>query len=212
MYTPSAFREEDTKVLHDLIDEFGFATLVTLGSEGLTANHIPLAIDRKNGPKGRLRGHLAKGNPQLKDMQLGRPALAIFQGPNTYISPNLYPSKKEHGKVVPTWNFVAVHASGPLTVLEDVKALMDIVGDLTNKHEQASKQPWKISDAPEDYIQHQLKGITGFEIQIKKLEGKWKMGQNKSNTDRQGTIDGLSESKDSNDLDVAAIMRDVLSD
>ncbi|MBT3904207.1 MAG: FMN-binding negative transcriptional regulator [Rhodospirillales bacterium] len=213
MYTPPAYRQEDPAVLHDLIDEFGFATLVTLGPEGPTANHIPMLIDRGEGPYGRLRGHLSKGNPQFLEMRSEVPALAIFQGPHTYVSPNWYPSKQEHGKVVPTWNYVAVHATGPLTVIEDDEGLMRIIDDLTRKHEQNFENPWNISDAPDDYIQRMLKGIIGFEIQIGKLEGKWKMSQNKPKIeDRRGVIEGLNASGNLADGEVAAIMSKILED
>jgi transcriptional regulator len=213
MYTPPAYRQEDPAVLHDLIDEFGFATLVTLGPDGPTANHIPMLIDRGEGLYGRLRGHLSKGNPQLQEMRPESPALAIFQGPHTYVSPNWYPSKKEHGKVVPTWNYLAVHATGPLTVIDDDARLMRIIDDLTRKHEQKFENPWKISDAPDDYIQRMLNGIIGFEIQIGKLEGKWKMSQNKPKVeDRRGVIEGLKASGNLVDGEVAAIMSKILED
>lgn len=211
MYTPPAHREEDTKILHDLVDGYGFATLVTIGPDGPAASHVPMLIDRGEGPYGRLRGHLAKGNQQLLDMQSEAPALAIFQGPHTYVSPNFYPSKQEHGKVVPTWNYVAVHATGLLKIIDGAEGLMGIIGNLTDKYEQHSEQPWKVSDAPEDYIQRQLKGIIGFEMQIEKLEGKWKMSQNKSEMDRQGVIDGLNASNNPTDNEVAAITEKILN-
>jgi transcriptional regulator len=128
------------------------------------------------------------------------------------VSPNWYPSKQEDGKVVPTWNFVAVHATGPLAVIDDVEGMMEIVGDLTDKHEQKFDQPWKNSDAPDDYIQSTLKGIVGFEIQIEKLEGKWKMSRDKSDADRRGVIEGLSASENPIDRDVAAIMKKISDD
>ncbi|MBT3767488.1 MAG: FMN-binding negative transcriptional regulator, partial [Rhodospirillales bacterium] len=188
-------------------------TLVTLGPDGPTANHIPMLIDRGEGLYGRLRGHLSKGNPQLQEMRPESPALAIFQGPHTYVSPNWYPSKKEHGKVVPTWNYLAVHATGPLTVIDDDARLMRIIDDLTRKHEQNFENPWNISDAPDDYIQRMLKGIIGFEIQIGKLEGKWKMSQNKPKIeDRRGVIEGLNASGNLADGEVAAIMSKILED
>ena len=206
MFTPPAYRRDELPVLHGHIEAHGFATLVTLGRDGLMASHIPLLIDKDIEPYGRLRGHFSRANPQWRDIDPEIPALAIFQGPNAYVSPTSYPSKREHGKVVPTWNYTAVHATGLLTFTEDAGKLAGIVDDLTEIYERQSARPWRASDAPADYIRRQLKGIVGFEMAITKLEGKWKMSQNRPQADRRGVIEGLESSDRERCRDVAAIM------
>lgn len=206
MFTPPAFQRDELPVLHGHIEAHGFATLVTLGRHGLIASHIPILIDKDVEPYGRLRGHFSRANPQWRDIDPEIPALAIFHGPNAYVSPNWYASKREHGKVVPTWNYTAVHASGVLNVTEDADVLAGIVDDLSEKYEQQFPQPWRTSDAPADFIRGRLKGIVGFEMAITKLEGKWKMSQDRSQADRRGVIEGLASSDREICRDVAAIM------
>jgi transcriptional regulator len=188
MYIPAHFREERTEALYELIRVFPLATLVTTGPEGPIANHVPLIAD-----EGRLLGHLARGNPQWRDSK--GEALAIFTGPQHYISPNWYPSKAEHGRVVPTWNYVAVHAYGKLVVHDDPVWLRALVTRLTDMHEAQFAQPWAVSDAPADYIDGMLKAIVGIEIRIERLEGKWKLGQNRPAEDRAGTVEGLQKTE-----------------
>lgn len=212
MYTPPAFQKDELPFLYGHIEAHGFATLVTFGKDGLTASHIPMLLDRDIAPCGRLRGHFSRANPQWRDIAPEVPALAIFQGPNAYISPNWYPSKREHGKVVPTWNYSAVHATGTLNLVEDSKRLLQIVDDLSRQHEQSFPQPWQTSDAPEPYIRGQLKGIVGFEMTIDRLEGKWKMSQNRSEADRRGVIEALAASDLPAGRDVAAVMTALESD
>ncbi len=206
MFTPPAFQQDKLPVLYDHIEAHGFGTLVTLGRDGLMASHIPMLIDREGAPYGRLRGHFSRANSQRRDINPEVPALAIFQGPNAYVSPNWYPSKHQGGKVVPTWNYSAVHASGTLNIIEEPDALQRIVDDLSRKYEQQFPQPWRISDAPEEYIRSQLKGIVGFEMTITALEGNWKMSQNRSEDDRRGVVEGLQSSDRQMCRDVAAIM------
>lgn len=206
MFTPPAYKRDELPVLHGHIEAHGFATLVTLGRHGLIASHIPILIDKDIEPYGKLRGHFSRANPQWRDIDPEIPALAIFQGPNAYVSPNWYASKREHGKVVPTWNYTAVHASGVLKFTEDADDLAAIVDDLTEKHERQSPQPWRTSDAPAEFIRGQLKGIVGFEMAITKLEGKWKMSQNRPQADRRGVIEGLASSDRESCRDVAVIM------
>ena len=193
MYMPPAFREDRTEVLHEAIRSAGLATLVTLTDQGLVASHIPLLLDPAPAPLGTLIGHLARPNPQAADSLAAVEALAIFQGPDAYITPNWYPSKREGGKVVPTWNYVAVHAYGPLRFFDDAPRLLEVVTRLTQRHEQGRAQPWAVADAPADFIAGMLRAIVGFELPIARLEGKWKMSQNRPPADRAGVIAGLTE-------------------
>ena len=203
MYNPPHFQEERTDVLHSLIREHSLAAVITMGSEGLIANHIPLILDAEAGPLGTLRGHVSRMNPQWRDSLPHVSALAIFQGPSAYITPSWYPSRQEAGKVVPTYNYVVVHAHGTLRTYEDPELLLRNVRALTELHEAPFAQRWSVDDAPEDFIRSQLKGIVGIEIPIARLEGKWKVSQNRVAADRQGVIDGLHESGDVKSLAMA---------
>jgi transcriptional regulator len=189
MYVPAHFAEDRIPVLHDAIRANGFATLVTQTEDGLIASHVPLLIDAARGQYGTLIGHLARPNPQAKP-PIGE-ALAIFPGENGYITPAYYPTKRQTGKVVPTWNYIAIHAYGPLRFIEDKAGLLDIVTHLTNRHEASSAVPWAVTDAPADFVQTMLNGIIGFEIAITRLQGKWKMSQNRPEADRTGVENGL---------------------
>jgi transcriptional regulator len=181
------FREERLEVLHALMREHPLATLITTGDNGLTANLIPFSLHGDV-----LRAHLARNNKQLDDLRAGAEALIVFQGPHSYITPSWYPSKAEHGKVVPTWNFVMVQARGTPQVMDDVDWLREQVGQMTANLESQRAEPWSVSDAPEDFIATQLRAIVGVEIPIRSLEGKWKISQNRSEADRQGVIQGLT--------------------
>jgi len=203
MYNPPYFQEERTDVLHSLIREHSLAAVITMGPEGLIANHIPLILDPQPGPLGTLRGHVSRMNPQWRDSLPHVSALAIFQGPSAYITPSWYPSRQEAGKVVPTYNYVVVHAHGTLRTYEDPELLLRNVRALTELHEAPFAQRWSVDDAPEDFIRSQLKGIVGIEIPIARLEGKWKVSQNRVAADRQGVIDGLHESGDVKSLAMA---------
>ena len=196
MYNPPHFQEQRPEVLHQLIREHSLAALVTLGSDGLIANHVPLILDPEAGPLGTLRGHLSRMNPQWRDSLPEVHALAIFQGPSAYITPSWYPSKDAGGKVVPTYNYMVVHAHGPLQTYDDPRLLERNVRDLTELHEAKFAAPWSVDDAPADYVQGMLKGIVGIEISIARLEGKWKLSQNRPPEDRQGAIDGLRQAGD----------------
>lgn len=191
VYVPPHFQQSDPALLHEAIRGAGLATLVSLGADGLVASHVPLMLDAAAGPNGTLIGHLAKGNPQGRGVAAGVEALAIFQGPDAYITPSWYATKREHGKVVPTWNYVAIHAYGPLEFFDDATALLDVVTRLTNRHESPRAAPWAVDDAPPDFIQAHLKGIVGFRLPITRLEGKWKMSQNRPAADRAGVAEGL---------------------
>jgi transcriptional regulator len=186
MYNPAAFRETDPAVLQEAIAAYPLATLVTIGARGLDATQLPMLYR-----DGVLRGHVARANPQWQEYTTGTEALAIFTGPQHYITPNWYASKREHGRVVPTWNYVAVHARGTLTLHEDPAWLLSFVTALTDEHERTSAAPWKVSDAPAEYIEGQLRAIVGVEMAIASLEGKWKLSQNRPEADIQGVVEGL---------------------
>src|SRR3989442_2630338 len=191
MYLPKHFEETRVEVLHELIRTYPFGTLVTLTAGGLDANHIPFEVDPEPAPFGTLRGHVARANPVWRDVSPGAEALVIFQGPDTYISPSWYPTKTETGKVVPTWNYAIVHAHGVPRFINDRAWLRAFVEKLTNRHEAERREPWKITDAPPDYIEKQLGAIIGLEIPITRLVGKWKVSQNRPAQDRNGVVEGL---------------------
>jgi transcriptional regulator len=191
MYVAKHFEETRIEILHALIRAHPLATLVTLTSEGLDANHIPLEIDPDPAPFGTLRGHVARANPLWRDVLCEIQALAIFQGPETYISPSWYPSKQETGRVVPTWNYVVVHAHGSLRIINDRAWLRAFIEQLTNRHEEGRSHPWRVTDAPADYIDKQLGAIVGLEMPISRLRGKWKVSQNRPTGDRKGVVEGL---------------------
>ncbi|NVZ63164.1 FMN-binding negative transcriptional regulator [Pseudomonas gingeri] len=207
MYTPSAFSEQDLLTLQRHIQDTRLATLVTHGKLGLQASHVPLLLDPGQGPNGTLYGHLARANPQWRELAEGGEILVIFAGADAYVSPSFYPAKAEHGKVVPTWNYVAVHAYGEAEVFDDAERLRNLVGALTDRHEAGRDQPWKVDDAPAPYIDSMLKAIVGFALPIQRLEGKRKLSQNRSAADVAGVQQGLAASADSQDQALAHLMR-----
>lgn len=192
MYNPSHFQENRLSVLHDAIRQSGLPTLVTWGENGLEASHVPMFLDPTHGPYGAILGHLSRGNTQWRSYTPMVQSLAMFMGPDCYVTPSWYPSKAETGRAVPTWNYIAVHAYGDLEIIDDPGAVLAIVSQLTNLHEQKRIDPWAVSDAPPDYVQSQLKGIVGFRLAISRIEGKWKLSQNRTPQDRQGVMDGLA--------------------
>ena len=191
MYLPKHFEETRIEVLHGLVHAHPLGALVTLTSGGLDANHIPFEVDPSPAPLGTLRGHVARANPVWREFSRDLDTLVIFQGPGTYVSPAWYPTKRQMGKVVPTWNYAVVHAHGALTVIEDRAWLRDFVTGLTDRHEAARPDPWRVTDAPADYIVAQLGAIVGLELRVTRLVGKWKMSQNRPAQDRAGVVDGL---------------------
>jgi transcriptional regulator len=207
MYIPRANQEDRIPVLHKLIGDQPFASLVTMGSSGLFASHIPMVLEH-NGRLGQLRGHISRANTQWRDYIPSVEALAIFSGPQHYITPNWYTEKQETGKVVPTWNYVVIHAYGYLKIIEDSEWLMAHLARLTNIHEADSPVPWKIGDAPADYIASLTKGVVGLEITIERLEGKWKVSQNRSEQDRSGVARGLSELNTTESLVMKALVEE----
>jgi transcriptional regulator len=203
MYQPDHFRVDDIAEMHALMRARPLATLVSAGELGLYATHLPTVL-KPEGPFGTIECHLARANPHWKDLAAGSEALMIFQGPDAYITPNWYPSKAEHGKTVPTWNYAAVHAYGRPAVMQDAAWLRRHVGELTDQQERSEAVPWKVSDAPERYVDVMLRGIVGFRFEIARLEGKWKMSQNREMRDRAGTAQGLARRGVGGDAQVAA--------
>jgi transcriptional regulator len=207
MYVPTHFEETRVDVMHELIRAHPFASLVTITSNGLNANHIPLELQPDPAPFGTLRGHIARANPMWRESSSEANALAIFQGPNSYISPSWYPTKEETGKVVPTWNYAIVHAHGPLRVIEDRDWLRQLVGRLTDHHESNRSQPWRVSDAPADYIEKTLDAIVGLEMPIARLIGKWKVSQNRPAKDQVGVVENLLRESDESSKAMAELVR-----
>jgi transcriptional regulator len=193
VYNPSAFREARPEILAAALAAHPLAALVTMGSQGLDASHIPLIYHPTEGGTGVLRGHMARANPQWQQYTQGTEALAIFSGPQHYVTPAWYPSKQEHGKVVPTWNYLVVHARGPLSFQQEPTWLLENVQSLTDTHESSRNAPWHVMDAPSDYIDNMLSAIVGLEMKIARLEGKWKVSQNRPEFDRVGVVDGLRQ-------------------
>ena len=206
MYLPSAFRQDDLAELHAQMQASPFALLTSAGAAGVQASHLPLLLAPDEGEFGTLYGHFARANPHWRDLQGGAEALAVFSGPDAYISPGWYPAKAEHGKVVPTWNYIAVHARGPVELIEEPERLLQIVSRLSDQHESGRERPWAVSDAPREYIDSMLRAIVGFALPIRRLEGKWKLGQNRSAADQQGVRDGLASSLSPGDRELAARM------
>lgn len=205
MYLPTAFHDTDIERLQQQMAATRLAIVVTHGEQGLLASHVPLLLDRE-GEFGTLRGHLARANPQWRDLANGSQAMVIFAGADAYVSPGFYPSKAEHGKAVPTWNFLAVHAYGHAEVFSDPERLRALVSSLTDHHETRQAQPWTVEDAPADYLESMLKAIVGFALPIQRLEGKRKLSQNRSAEDIAGVQRGLASSCDPLDNAVAQLM------
>jgi transcriptional regulator len=205
MYIPSHFKEDRIDVLHDAIRRAGPATLVSMTEDGLFASHAPLMLDPEPSPYGTLVGHLAKANPHVRIADKAVRTLVIFHGPSSYVTPSYYAAKQEHGKVVPTWNYVAIHAYGTLESFDDRDRLLDVVTKLTVLHESPRSDPWAVSDAPDDFIAMMLRGITGIAVPIDRIEGKIKMSQNRPASDLPGLLDGLR--KDGQDDVAEAVAR-----
>ena len=205
MYVPPAFREDDLPSIHQAMREARLANLVTMTTGGMIATPLPMLVDDREGDKGTLYAHVARANPQWKAASTGE-ALAIFMGPDAYITPSWYATKQETGKVVPTWNYVAIHAYGPVEFFDDADRLLDVVTRLTDLHEQARAAPWAVTDAPADFVKAQLRGIVGIRMPITRLDAKRKMSQNRNAADRAGVIDGLADSERLQDVIAAALI------
>ena len=194
MYVPAHFDESRTEALHDLIAQNPFGSLVTHGKSGLDANHIPFLLVPEEGKLGTLHAHVARANPVWQDVANGDEVMVIFHAGDAYISPTWYPSKQEHHKHVPTWNYRVVHAHGRITIRDDERFVRGVVGRLTRKHEASQPVPWKMSDAPADFTDSLLKMIVGIEIEITRLEGKLKLGQNREERDARSAGEALKAS------------------
>jgi transcriptional regulator len=193
MYIPKHFEETRLPVIHGLIEAHPFGSLITMGASGLIASHIPMVLERNGTSPSVLRGHLSRANSQWKEFNPEMEALAIFSGPHHYITPTWYAEKAETGKVVPTWNYAVAHAYGRVNIHQASDWLLAHLDTLTNIHEGGNETPWKLADAPEEYVSVMMKGIVGFELEITRLEGKWKMSQNRPDADRQRVAEGLGE-------------------
>lgn len=191
MYQPVHFIEDRLEVQHDLIRANPLGLLVSAGAGGLMADHIPFIVDSTDGASGTLRCHVARANPHWRALQSVDECMVVFQGPQAYISPSLYPSKREHGRVVPTWNYAVVQAWGCPRVIEDDVWLRQQIGALTHHQEAGQREPWAVSDAPEPFVAAQIRAIVGIEIPIARIEGKWKVSQNRADADRAGVAAGL---------------------
>lgn len=204
MYIPTQFRIEDRDAIRAALRAARLASLVTCGTDGLMATPLPLILDETEGEVGTLYGHVARANPQWKTD--ASEAMAIFMGPDAYVTPSWYATKQETGKVVPTWNYIAVHAYGPVEFFEDPERLLDAVTRLTRLHEADLPEPWAVTDAPARFIEAQLRGIVGVRLPIVCLEAKSKMSQNRNEADRAGVAAGLAASDQASDREVASLI------
>lgn len=203
MYLPRSFEETDVAALHDFVRARPLATLVTIADDGLCADHIPLLLFANEGGRTLLRGHVARANPVWRSIEARPDVLAVFQDAGRYITPSWYATKSETGKVVPTWNYAAVHACGKATVVHDPSWLHVLLTQLTATHEAARPQAWHLTDAPADYVATQLRAIVGIEIDVARLTGKWKMSQNRLARDIDGVVAGLRASTEPADTSMA---------
>lgn len=210
IYAPEHFVEPDPRAMHSLIEANPLGLLITLGGDGLSANHIPFVLDRNSGAEGRLLGHVARNNAVWHDHVAGQEALIVFQSAEGYISPNWYATKQATHQVVPTWNYAVAHVYGPLVIHDDEKWLRGQAGRLTKLMEAVQPSPWKMADAPGDYLKMMLANIVGIEILITRLIGKVKAGQNRDLADREGAIAGLRGNGDPGDAAMADVMAAIL--
>lgn len=208
MYQPTQFREDRLEIQHALIRAHPLAILVSQGAAGLEANPIPFLLDAEASPRGTLRAHLARANPQWRSLHPDVEALVVFQAVDSYVTPSWYASKQEHGKVVPTWNYAMVQAWGRPRVIEDEAWLAAQIRELTAQHEGRRAEPWAVEDAPEPFIAARIKGIVGIEIEIARIEGKWKTSQNRPPADRAGVAVGLERQGDEASLAMARLVRE----
>jgi transcriptional regulator len=208
MYQPAHFSETRLEVLQGLIATHPLGALVTLGSAGLDANHIPFELDPAISPHGLLQGHVARANAVWKDHDPVHGALVIFQGPSAYITPSWYETKRETGQVVPTYNYCVVHVHGPIVVRDDRDWLRAQVERLTRKFESTRSAPWAVADAPADFLEKQLAAIVGIEIPITRITGKWKVSQNRTPADRTGVTEGLASDPQPDAATMAALVRE----
>jgi transcriptional regulator len=193
MYQPAHFVEEDLPTLHSLIKAHPLGLLISADADDLQANPIPFLLDANVGERGVLRMHLARANPQWQHLAQGAKALAVFQGSDAYVTPSWYQSKKDHGKVVPTWNYVSVQVRGKVRIMDDPIWLHRQLTALTAGHELGRSDEWSINDAPADFIEMQKRAIVGVEMEIEDIVGKWKVSQNRPVADRSSVAAGLAD-------------------
>jgi transcriptional regulator len=206
MYQPPAFREDRLDVQHDLIRAHPLGLLITAGPAGLLANPFPFLLDAEASENGTLRLHVARANPQWQEFEAIEECLVVFQGPHDHVTPSWYATKRETGKVVPTWNYATVHAYGRAQAIEDRAWLARHVAELTDQQEHGQHAPWATSDAPATYIDAMLRGIVGIRVEVNRLEGKWKMSQNRAAADAAGTASGLRARASGDDIEVADLV------
>ncbi len=204
MYTPKPNEETRVEVMHELIRAHPLGTWTLLGPDDLLTQHVPFLLDADRGPFGTLVGHVARANPVWRSPPTEVRSVVSFQGPQAYVTPSWYPSKREHGKTVPTWNYAVVHARGVPAFTHDRDWLLAHVSNLTDTHEAGEAAPWAVADAPDDYVDGMLRAIVGVEIPIERLLGKWKTSQNRSNADKAGVVRGLSERGDAESAELVA--------
>lgn len=210
MHIPKLFKEEKIETLQAFIGNYPLCTLITHCADTIDANHIPLHLQLTPVPYGALTGHIDKANPMANDIRRNGDILAVFNGPNTYITPSWFPTKKETGKVVPTWNFAVVHARGKARVIEDKDWLREQIGAFTNYLESSFPSQWRLSDAPEEFTEKLINGVFGLEIVITELTGKWKVNQNEPAINRKGVIEGLSTSRMPDAAGMAALVAEAM--
>ncbi len=205
MHTPKKFKQDDLDKLKGLITEYPFATLISYGESGLEANHLPLILKECDG-KILLQGHIAKANDLWKNLENDVEVLIVFNGPNCYVTPNYYPTKKQHGKAVPTWNYVTVHVRGALSFVYEDAWNLQMINALTDQHEASQTMPWSTTDAPADYIQKMLPAIVGLQIEVSSITGQWKLSQNQPEPNQKGVVEGLSQETRINSQKIAALV------
>jgi len=207
-YPSSSFRETRIAVLRAAIREIAFGTLITHAEGDFAVSHLPFELDEQPPPNGTLLGHIARYNPQWRGIgEAGVPALAIFQGPHAYVSPSWYPGKREDPRQVPTWDYLVVHARGTLRVFHDEAGLFDLLKRLVERNERGRAEPWHITDAPEDYLREQMRYIVGLELRIEKLEGRFKLSQNRDAADQEGARAGLAQGNERERAVAEAILK-----
>jgi transcriptional regulator len=210
MHIPKRFLQDDITKLKGMMAAHSFATFITQNESEIEANHMPLVLN-KSANKDVLQGHIAKVNPLWKSLKDKSEVLIIFNGPNCYISPNYYPTKKENGKVVPTWNYVSVHVKGIVSFIHDKQWILSMLNNLTDHYEANQPVPWSVSDAPQAYINKMLSAIVGLEIEIVSITGKWKISQDKIEVNMKGIIEGLSQETGSNANKIAKLVKENLA-
>lgn len=206
MHIPKIFQQDDPLLLQEIMVKYPFASLITYSEDGVEVNHLPMYFD-KSGDNAVLQGHIAKANPLWKMLNEHLDVLVVFNGPNSYISPNYYPTKQLNGKAVPTWNYIAVHVRGEVKARFDDHFKLQMLNNLTFQHEQFQDKPWSIYDAPSEYINRMLPAIVGIEIQIKSMTGQWKVSQNQPEINKQGIISGLSKVQSDNSVEMATLVK-----